>query len=362
MQSCGVFLLEGGFPAAVPGLRPDTPSGTLPFWGLHRVLDFAVASDRHRSDGLTILGEERFRGALERLPAELRGGADSVEVPPAGGALAAVHGVTRLALGGSVTDTDLAESRTLLRVANESLQHDGVAQRAHGASDASGRAGRARVRRWPVRTPAPGRLFPAAFETIVDLPGTVFFREDLTRLYEGNLWLARHSGTPVTTATLARLRPVDARAQTVIERGAEVRHSFLAPGCRVEGYGQGSALCPGVVVHKGAVVYNSVVMTGNRIGARARHCRALLMPEDGPAATVTIGEGSSIGQKASAAGTLRHPRQIRDGLTVVGPGVAIPRGFSVGPGCLVGAGVTGQSLKGRRELRKGSSILCTTDR
>src|SRR4030042_104914 len=79
MQSCSVFLVEGGFPAAMPGLPPETISATFPFWGSHQVLDFAAANYRGLAGSRTILAEARFR-----IPAQLLGGADTVASLPAG--------------------------------------------------------------------------------------------------------------------------------------------------------------------------------------------------------------------------------------------------------------------------------------
>jgi hypothetical protein len=379
MQLCSVILVEAGFPAAMPGLPADALSATFPFWGSYQILDFAAANYRDLAASWTVLVEGRLRGQAARIPAGVFAGADTVAPLPAGvadglrdllarlrscstpkvllaplsqvclldsSALAeaaqAQQGIAKLTLDDSPTDIFLADRRALVRCLKASLEQETSGEDLAGALF--------------------DRILEGAFETIVDIPGTVFFRNSLMQLHSGNLWLALNLGGAAACQALSCLRPVGPGPEIIIERGGEVRHSFLGPGCRVEGYVEGSVLFPEVVVHKGAVVYNSVVMTGNRIGARAQLCRVLLLPDGGPATSVNIGENASIGLKASGAVNLMFPQQIREGLTVLGMGVQIPRGFTIGPGCLVGSGVSLQTLKGMREIRKGNSVLCTTDR
>jgi hypothetical protein len=45
---------------------------------------------------------------------------------------------------------------------------------------------------------------------------------------------------------------------------------------------------------------------------------------------------------------------------VLGASPQVPRGFSIGPGCLVGATVSAQQLRAAKEMRKGSTIVCST--
>ena len=105
-------------------------------------------------------------------------------------------------------------------------------------------------------------------------------------------------------------------------------------------------------------------MSGNCIGTKAQVSRALILPHFGEngKGVANIGEDSLIGLRNSAAANLKYPAQLRDGLTVLGAGAHVPRGFVIGPGCLVGAEVSPQQLRGLKELRKGSTVLCSTER
>jgi len=111
-------------------------------------------------------------------------------------------------------------------------------------------------------------------------------------------------------------------------------------------------------------------MSGNCIGTKAQVSRALILPQSGENGSgsprsrqgaANIGEDSQVGLRSSTAANLKYPAQLRDGLTVLGAGVRLPRGFVIGPGCLVGAEVSPQQLRGLKELRKGSTVLCSTE-
>jgi glucose-1-phosphate adenylyltransferase len=190
------------------------------------------------------------------------------------------------------------------------------------------------------------------------------------QMYGGNLWLCAQLGSPELESRFAHLNRGRMPGGDIrIERGGTVKSSFLAAGTVVEGQVEGSVLFPGVSVRRGAVVYQSIVMSNNCIGAKAQMSRALILPrfgENGGGSPLSrqglanIGEDSVIGQRSSSAANQQYPTQLREGLTVLGANAHVPRGFTIGPGCLLGAEVGPQQLRGMKELRKGSTILCST--
>jgi hypothetical protein len=208
------------------------------------------------------------------------------------------------------------------------------------------------------------RLLHESFDTIKDCPGTLLFQNSLTQLYRQNVWIADRIGTPELAGRLEHLgEPRGVGREIRIERNGVVRNSFLGAGSVVDGMVEGSVIFPDVVVGKDAVVWNSVVMNGNRIAPRAQLYKSLVLPftAEAPKNTFNLGEGCSIGQKHSAASNFDHSAQIREGITVVGMNVEVPRGLSVSAGCLLGAGVGAQALRGVKEVRKGASVVWNTD-
>ncbi len=379
MKSYSVYLLETGCPAEPPVFPKSLPSSLFPFWGHYCFYDFAAANLDGAAEGsLHLVGDGRFRAlqellAARSLPVELHLLEDSAQLPellaadpaerillyPLSQVFLAEPGalvrrlerqaaeVTRFSVDHTATDLYLVRRKTLLRLLKEALPGG------------------------PVLGEPLNRLLASRFELMEDLPGMALFQNSLMQMYGGNLWLCAELGSPELESRFAHLnRGHMPGGEIRIERGGTVKSSFLAAGTVVEGYVEDSVLFPGVVVRRGAVVYQSIVMSGNSIGTKAQISRALILPHFGengggsPRArqgVANIGEDSLIGLRNSTAANLKYPAQLRDGLTVLGAGVRVPRGFVIGPGCLVGAEVSPQQLRGLKELRKGSTVLCSTE-
>jgi hypothetical protein len=379
MKSYSVYLLEAGCPREPPVFPKSLPSSQFPFWGHYCFYDFAAANLDGAPDGsVRLVGDGRFRGLQELVAArsfsaelhlleeaaglqELLAGdpADRVLLYPLSQLFLAepqallrrlekpTAELVRISVDHTATDLYLVRRRTLLRLFREA----------------------------PPAGPALGepllRLLASRFELMEDLPGMALFQNSLMQMYEGNLRLCAELGSRELESRFAHLnRGHMPGGEIRIERGGTVRGSFLAGGTVVEGLVEDSVLFPGVSVRRGAVVYQSIVMSGNSIGSKAQVSRALILPHfgenggGGPRSRqglANIGEDSQVGQRGSTAANLKYPAHLRDGLTVLGAGVRLPRGFVVGPGCLVGAEVGAQQLRGLKELRKGSTLVCSTE-
>jgi hypothetical protein len=379
MKPYSVYLLEAGCPAEPPVFPRSIPCSQFPFWGHYCFYDFAAANlDGAPEGSVRVVGENRFRGLQELVSAHspaaelhlLESASGLLELLAADPAervllypLSQVFladprallqrlerpaaEVTRLSVDHTATDLYLVRRKTLLRLLKE-VPPEG---QAFGE---------------PLN-----RLLSGRFELMEDLPGMALFQNSLMQMYGGNLWLCDELGSRELESRFANLnRGHMPGGEIRIERGGTVKGSFLAAGTVVEGYVEGSVLFPGVSVRKGAVVYQSIVMNGNCIGTKAQVSRALILPHFGEngggsprsrQGTANIGEDSLIGLRNSTAGNLKYPAHLRDGLTVLGAGVHVPRGFVIGPGCLLGAEVSPQQLRGLKELRKGSTVICSTE-
>jgi hypothetical protein len=198
----------------------------------------------------------------------------------------------------------------------------------------------------------------ASFTAIKNIPGRILFQNNLTQLYKETLWLVGQNGS---ADLLRRLRspgkPGVAAKGALIERGAHVRNSLISAGARVEGYVEDSFIFPGVVVHKGASVSSSVVMTGNRIGSKAQLYKTLVLPYVGDLGTSNIGEGATIGMREAGARNFDFPKQVFEGVTVIGISAEIPRGIKIGSGCLIGPRVGTGQLRSVKELPRSSTVL-----
>jgi len=104
-----------------------------------------------------------------------------------------------------------------------------------------------------------------------------------------------------------------------IDTHAKVINSFVCEGCRIYGTVENSLLSTGVVVEKGAAVYDSIVMEDTRICADAQVDMAII-DED-----AVIGKGAAIGGA-------NDPHKKEKEIAV------IARGVEIAPGCTVPAG------------------------
>ena len=114
----------------------------------------------------------------------------------------------------------------------------------------------------------------------------------------------------------------------LFQRAASARASLICDGAAVDGAVEGSILSPGVIVERGAIVRDSVILHGCRIEAGAVLDRVILDK------LVRVGPGARLGMGEVAANA-RYPDILSCGVTVIGKGSIIPAGMRIGRGCVV---------------------------
>ena len=105
----------------------------------------------------------------------------------------------------------------------------------------------------------------------------------------------------------------------IVDMGARVVNSLVCEGCRIYGTVENSILSVGVVVEKGASVYDSIIMADTRICEGAQVDMSII-DED-----AVIGKGAVVGGA-------NDPDKAEKEITVIG------RGAEVAPGAIVPAG------------------------
>jgi glucose-1-phosphate adenylyltransferase len=123
-----------------------------------------------------------------------------------------------------------------------------------------------------------------------------------------------------------------------IESGARVGRSLIANGCLVQGEVVNSVLFPGVVVERGAVVRDSIVMHDTVVGANAALDRAIVDKE------VRVGRGAKVGHGDDATPNRACPEHLSSGLVVIGKRARLPEGLTVGRNARIGASVDEQDF------------------
>jgi len=116
--------------------------------------------------------------------------------------------------------------------------------------------------------------------------------------------------------------------------GSSVSRAMLSNGCIIiRGSVTHSVLSPGVTIHEGAVVRDSIIMTDAIIGPYAQLDRCIIDKY------VVIGPGAKLGVGSDFSANWLEPSRINTGLTIVGRGAHVPAGVTAGRNVLVGADV-----------------------
>ncbi|UCF97132.1 MAG: hypothetical protein JSV89_18455 [Spirochaetaceae bacterium] len=373
MNSCSVYFVESGFPADLPGFSPEVPSASFPFWGHYCLLDFAAATFAGLSErGYAVLAESRFRSLAPFITARAQTQREKLNIVDQGldGILAIVDrdpaDTILLCPLTLVCDLDSNTLRRMVETSKASITRVSIQKVETDIYVAQKRALLQALESYGKRhTPSPrlgtvlfSQVLHSSFEAIQDIPGRILFQNNLTQLFKENLWLVGQTGeVELLTRLSSPERGGGPTRGTLVEKGGYVKNSLIGSGARIEGYVEGSFLFPGVVVHKGAAVVNSVVMNGNRVGAKAQLYKTLILPYFGDQGSANIGESSTIGMREAGARNSDYPKQIWEGVTVIGINADVPKGLKIGSGCLIGARVGAGQLRSIKELPRSATVL-----
>ena len=134
------------------------------------------------------------------------------------------------------------------------------------------------------------------------------------------------------------------RPQSYIGRTAKISNSLFGRGSIIEGTVSNSVLSPGVQVHAGAVVADSVVFHDTMISTGATVEKSIIDKKVEIASSVRIGQGASIANS-------RFPDHLSSGITVIGKRARVLPGTVIGKNCIVVPGATVD-----RDIPSGSTI------
>jgi glucose-1-phosphate adenylyltransferase len=119
------------------------------------------------------------------------------------------------------------------------------------------------------------------------------------------------------------------RAAAEIGSAARVDGNLLCDGCRVYGTVVRSVVAPGVVVHEGAVVRDSILLTDTVIESGAVVDRSILDKE------VIVGANARVGDGEDNTPNQASPELLNTGLTLVGRQARIPANAQIGRNVIV---------------------------
>ncbi len=145
---------------------------------------------------------------------------------------------------------------------------------------------------------------------------------------------------------------------TRIGTGGFVRDSHISPSCLVEGMVDRSILFPGVRVGNSARIVNSIVMENNYIGEGAVVLNSIICGNNELFSKVSpnIGEKAVVGDDDRSGTNSEYPEFLRDGVTLVGRNVEIPRKFKISGNCFIASNVDRGVLRGKDSIPAGLCV------
>ena len=131
--------------------------------------------------------------------------------------------------------------------------------------------------------------------------------------------------------------------------GAKAEEALLSDGCEVYGEVYRSILGPGVIVEKGAVVKDSILMAGTVVGENSLVDKCVIDEK------CKIGKNVQMGVGEDVANELK-PAIYNTGITVLGMNSVVPDDVVLGENCVIsGATVAADYPDGR--LESGKSVM-----
>jgi glucose-1-phosphate adenylyltransferase len=113
-----------------------------------------------------------------------------------------------------------------------------------------------------------------------------------------------------------------------IGNGGKVKKSIVSDGCEIYGEVIDSVLSPNVCIEKGAVVRDSILMTGCTIGEGTVIERCIMDEYGNIGSNVKMGVGENIANEDK-------PKIYNTGITVLGEHTSVPDGVVIGKNCVL---------------------------
>ncbi len=143
-----------------------------------------------------------------------------------------------------------------------------------------------------------------------------------------------------------------------VNRGAHVKNSFIAENVEVNGYIENTILFPNVVISRGAILKDCIVLSNNIIGKKANLIRTII-DETGEQKTSphpNIGVGTEIGRNTQNTINSIFKKDLFGGITYIGKDCYIPRNVKIGSGCYIKSNTDGNVLGKTDRIFDGQTV------
>ena len=131
--------------------------------------------------------------------------------------------------------------------------------------------------------------------------------------------------------------------------GAKAEETLLSDGCEVYGEVYRSILGPGVIIEKGAVVRDSIIMAGTVVGENSLNDKCVIDEKCKIGKNVQMGVGEDVPNE-------QKPAIYNTGITVLGMNSVVPDDVVLGKNCVV-SGVTVAADYPGGKLESGKSVM-----
>jgi len=373
MNNCALLLFETGLPQNMPGFLPQYPAASLSFWGNFLFLDFIIANFSNRKNIDKFVFSVRSYSEIELLLANrwkyssiqyqiIENGIDDllnwIEEMPYNYLIFSTTSYISLFKSSELFSLINNLLHDIVKIAINKIPIDFYIVKKKTITSMIKSYQIPISRKREIKRYLFDEILLSAFESIEEIPGKIFFHNNLMQLYKENMRLLEYSTTKDYRDFLRSFPPFEFQwKETHITESGFLRNSFISAATVVHGYVENSILFPGVVIEKGANIINSVIMDNNKIGPKAVIKNAIILPfKKNTTKKYTIESRSLVGETSSSARNTSYPEHIYDGITVLGMNVEIPAGFKIEPGCFVAPNIPLHILKQRNKLKKGSCI------
>ena len=374
MADFSVITIENGFPLYLPGFLNDTAVSTFPFWGSFTFLDFSIMSFIYKKiPNINIIINKKYKKIIPLLLSRWKNEIRNIIVlenekkdflsflKQLESKYLIISALMHIAFFNSeeLIHEIEKEKSTILKISIDKFPLDIYFVKKNILIEFIESLDKDYIEEKSIHDIIFNEFLDHKFELMIDLPGSVFFNNNIMQLYQGNLWIITNMHNKLFLDLLNRTsgRITHDKGSFISEHG-HIKNSYLSPGVEIDGYIENSVIFPDVIVKKKANVLNSVIMNNNIIGTNTHIQNALIFPFYGESTNNfhNIGDNSVIGGKTSIVRNKNFPDQIYNGLAVLGTNTQIPRGFRIEQSSYLGPYITAKQLKQLKILKKGVSL------
>ena len=151
--------------------------------------------------------------------------------------------------------------------------------------------------------------------------------------WKANMDLLEMSPSPLYNADWPLRTKEGEWPPAIVSRTAGVINSLISGGCLIDGHVESSIMSPGVTIMEGAVVKDSIIMSGSVIGSHSRVSCSIVDKE------VVVQSGCKIGYGDDFKANREHPKLLDTGINIVGKRAKLPPGIEMGRNCAIYPGV-----------------------